>query len=102
MATDTTLLLQGSSLEQVANDLAQSGWTVSAENDAIQKSFEFADFPQAFAFMTNVAFAAERADHHPEWFNVYNKVDVRLTSHDAAGVTARDLSLARVMDRAAD
>ncbi len=101
MATDLTLVLSDKTLEQAARDLAQSGWTVSESGDAILKTFEFADFPVAFAFMTRVAFAAESADHHPEWFNVYNRVDVRLTSHDAHGVTARDLSLARVMDQTA-
>jgi len=101
MATDKTLVLKGSTLKDVASDLAESGWTATDTSDAIQKSFKFADFPSAFAFMTKVAFAAEQADHHPEWFNVYNRVDVRLTTHDASGVTTRDLSLARVMDQAA-
>jgi len=101
MATDKTLVLEGSSLKDAASDLTESGWIVTDANDAIEKSFKFTDFPSAFAFMTQVAFAAEQADHHPEWFNVYNRVDVRLTTHDANGVTARDLSLARVMDQAA-
>lgn len=101
MATDKQRVLEGVSLESVAKDLVKSGWSVSDANDAIEKSFRFSDFPAAFSFMTRVAFAAEAADHHPEWFNVYNRVDVRLTSHDANGVTARDLSLARVMDQTA-
>jgi 4a-hydroxytetrahydrobiopterin dehydratase len=58
----------------------------------------FANFRQAFAFMTEVALLAERADHHPEWFNVYNRVNIRLTTHDAAGITSKDIELARAID----
>jgi 4a-hydroxytetrahydrobiopterin dehydratase len=100
MNSDKTLILEGSTLKEAASDLVDAGWTATANNDAIEKSFKFADFPTAFAFMTQVAFAAEKADHHPEWFNVYNRVDVKLTTHDANGVTTRDLSLARVMEQA--
>src|SRR4029434_6168767 len=69
-------------------------WRLSADGKAIERRFRFADFRTAFAFMTRVALAAERADHHPEWSNVYNRVDVRLTTHDAGGLTGRDFALA--------
>lgn len=73
-------------------------WRQDGHGNAIQRRFQFSDFAQAFAFMTQVALAAEKRDHHPEWTNVYNKVDVTLTTHDAKGVTARDLDLARYAD----
>jgi 4a-hydroxytetrahydrobiopterin dehydratase len=76
------------------------GWTREQTRDAITREFLFADFKRAFAFMTQVALAAEKADHHPEWSNVYNKVRVTLTTHDAGGVTQKDLDLARVADEA--
>ena len=75
------------------------GWSVAkGERDAIAKTFKFADFKHAFAFMSGAALHAEAADHHPEWFNVYNKVDVVLTTHDAGGVTQKDVDLAKAMD----
>jgi len=74
------------------------GWTWDAERDAISRRFRFADFSAAFGFMTRVALAAEQAEHHPEWTNVWNRVDVTLTTHDAAGLTAKDVALARKMD----
>lgn len=73
-------------------------WRYDGAAKAIRRSFRFADFQAAFAFMTRVALAAERADHHPEWSNVWNRVDVALTTHDAGGVTARDIDLAAKMD----
>ena len=76
-----------------------SGWTAKAgDRDAIEKSFKFADFKTAFGFMSSCALKAEQMDHHPEWFNVYNRVDVTLTTHDADGVTALDVDLATFMD----
>lgn len=78
------------------------GWSAAAGRDAIAKSYRFADFKTAFAFMTRVALKAEQMDHHPEWFNVYNKVDVTLATHDADGVTALDVELARYCDEAAE
>ena len=78
------------------------GWTTSADGKAIERRITFADFSQAFAFLTRVAMHAEKIDHHPEFTNVWNRVDFRLTSHDAGGVTARDIALARAIDELAD
>jgi 4a-hydroxytetrahydrobiopterin dehydratase len=75
-----------------------SGWTLRDDALAIQRSLRFADFNAAFGFMTRVAIEAEKADHHPEWFNVYNRVDITLTTHDAGGLSARDVALARFID----
>jgi 4a-hydroxytetrahydrobiopterin dehydratase len=75
-----------------------SEWRHDAERDAISRDFAFADFTQAFAFMTQVALVAEKRDHHPEWSNVYNKVSVTLTTHDANGLTEKDIHLAQYMD----
>jgi len=72
----------------------------AVEGDAIAREFVFADFSQAFSFMTQVALAAEKLDHHPEWSNVYNKVKVTLSTHDAGGLTEKDFSLALVADAA--
>lgn len=74
---------------------------VEGERDAIQRTFRFSDFTAAFGFMTRTALMAEKLDHHPEWFNVYNRVDVTLTTHDANGVTELDVTLAGLMDAAA-
>jgi 4a-hydroxytetrahydrobiopterin dehydratase len=78
-----------------------TGWTHDAERDGIRRRFVFADFATAWSFMTYVAVLAEKADHHPEWFNVYNRVDILLTTHDAGGLSARDVTLARKIDAAA-
>lgn len=77
------------------------GWAVAEGRDAIVKSFRFADFNAAFGWMARVALKAETMDHHPEWSNVYNRVEVLLATHDADGVTAKDVELARFMDAAA-
>ncbi len=77
------------------------GWRAGPGRDAIAKEFRFADFNAAFGFMTRVALYAEKHDHHPEWFNVYNRVEVTLSTHDAGGVTEKDVALARLMDEAA-
>ena len=71
------------------------------ERDAISRTFRFSDFTAAFGWMTRMAIMAEKLDHHPEWFNVYNRVDVTLTTHDANGVTELDVTLAGLMDMAA-
>jgi 4a-hydroxytetrahydrobiopterin dehydratase len=76
-------------------------WRAAEGRDAIVKQFKFADFNQAFGFMTQAALYADKHDHHPEWFNVYNKVDVTLATHDAGGVTDKDVALAKFMDETA-
>lgn len=76
-------------------------WTLRADGLAICRTFRFADFNEAFGFMARVALEAEKADHHPEWFNVYNRVEVTLTTHDAGGLSARDVAMARAMERMA-
>jgi 4a-hydroxytetrahydrobiopterin dehydratase len=77
------------------------GWSETPGRDAIAKTFVFKDFSAAFGFMTRAALAAEKMDHHPEWFNVYKTVDVTLSTHDAGGLTERDVALAEAMDRIA-
>lgn len=77
------------------------GWTLDREAAAISRHLEFADFNEAFAFMTRVALVAERRDHHPAWSNSYNVVDVTLSTHDARGLTMKDIELARFIDRVA-
>jgi 4a-hydroxytetrahydrobiopterin dehydratase len=73
-------------------------WSAVEGRDAITRTFTFADFSQAFGFMTQVALLAEKADHHPEWSNVWNRVDILLTTHDAGGLSARDVKLAKQID----
>jgi len=77
---------------------ALPGWTFDAARNGIARAFRFADFNAAFAFMTRVALAAEKADHHPEWSNVWNRVDILLSTHSAGGVTEKDVALARAID----
>ncbi|CAP41088.1 4a-hydroxytetrahydrobiopterin dehydratase [Bordetella petrii] len=77
------------------------GWQAHAGRDAIQKTFQFKDFNAAFGFMARVAMQAEKLDHHPEWFNVYNRVDVVLATHSAGGVTELDARMARFMNETA-
>ena len=74
------------------------GWSESEGRDAITKRFRFADFSESFGFMARVALVSEKSDHHPEWFNVYNKVDVTLSTHEAGGVTRKDIALAEAME----
>jgi 4a-hydroxytetrahydrobiopterin dehydratase len=74
------------------------GWRFDSEAGAIRRSFRFADFSAAFAFMTRVAMAAEKADHHPDWSNSWNRVDIALTTHSAGGLTRLDFALAQVID----
>jgi 4a-hydroxytetrahydrobiopterin dehydratase len=75
---------------------------LEGERDAIVRTYRFKDFNAAFGFMTRAGLMAEKLDHHPEWFNVYNRVEVTLATHDAGGVTALDVTLAEFMDRAAE
>ena len=74
------------------------GWAFDAARNGIAKSFSLAGFGEAFAFMTRVAFEAEKADHHPEWSNVYNRVEIVLSTHDAGGLSDKDVALARLID----
>ena len=78
------------------------GWAASADGDALERSFRFADFSKAFAFLTRVAMHAEKVDHHPEFTSAWNRVDFRLTSHDQGCVTARDTALAAAINGLAD
>ncbi len=75
-------------------------WAMDASGSAISREYVFADFVQAFGFMTQVALAAERANHHPEWRNVYNRVHITWTTHDAGGLTANDMAMAKFCDEA--
>lgn len=76
-------------------------WSPVPGRDAIERSFQFKDFSTAFGFMARVALVAEKMDHHPEWFNVYSRVDVTLSTHDAGGLSARDVALAEAMNEIA-
>lgn len=78
-----------------------AGWQHDTQRNALVRRFEFADFSAAFAFMTRVALAAEKSDHHPEWTNVYKRVDIVLTTHSAGGITKLDVELASAIDRLA-
>ena len=95
MAEKLTLAELNGAIEEL------DGWSRADGRDAIEKTFTFAGFNQAFAFMTQVAAKADDMDHHPEWFNVYSTVKVTLATHDAGGVTWLDIELARFMDEAA-
>ena len=77
-------------------------WALARDGIAIRRSFEFEDFSAAFAFMTRVALLAEKRDHHPEWSNVYNKVDIELTTHDVGGLSRKDMKLAKKIDDLVD
>ncbi|WP_120076847.1 4a-hydroxytetrahydrobiopterin dehydratase [Aurantiacibacter odishensis] len=74
------------------------GWEFDRDGDAMRKVFKFSDFSEAWGFMNRVALIAEKSDHHPEWFNVYNKVDITLTTHDAGGLSERDVKMARAIE----
>lgn len=92
-------LLSDSELKTALGELP--GWEVGSDGKAITRVFQFKTFSEAFGFMSRVALAAEKLDHHPEWVNVYNRVEVTLATHDADGVTALDVQLASFMDAAA-
>ena len=90
-----------SRLEDAARDISMQllpQWTYDADAKGIRRTLRFADFAEAFGFMTRVAILAEKADHHPEWFNVYNRVEILLTTHDADGLSQRDIDLASKID----
>ena len=94
------MALQALDLAEVLTGLP--GWTAApGDRPAIARALKFADFNAAFAFMTAVGLLAEKMDHHPEWFNVYNRVDILLTTHDAGGVTDNDTQMARFIDTTA-
>ncbi|WP_282610193.1 4a-hydroxytetrahydrobiopterin dehydratase [Pelagibius sp. Alg239-R121] len=84
---------------QLPKDLAAAGWQEEAGGKAIVKTYQCDSFPAAMSFMLQVSFTAERLDHHPEWSNVYDRVVVCLTTHDAGGVTEKDFALARAMEQ---
>ncbi|MBX9898801.1 MAG: 4a-hydroxytetrahydrobiopterin dehydratase [Qipengyuania sp.] len=92
------------SIEQLSEEeretwlAALPGWSLAREGKAIERKFEFADFSEAFAFMVRVALLAEKRDHHPEWSNVYNRVEIELTTHDAGGLSLRDVEMAQAID----
>jgi 4a-hydroxytetrahydrobiopterin dehydratase len=86
------------SAERDAALTALPEWTLREDGLAIARRFVFKDFSEAFAFMTRVALLAEKADHHPEWANVWNRVDVTLTTHDAGGLSERDVAMAKAID----
>lgn len=90
--------LEGAPRTEALEALCAAGWKLVEGRDAIAKSFTFDDFVTAFGWMTRVAIHAEKANHHPEWANTYNRVEVVLTSHDVGGLTDRDVRLARKMD----
>ena len=94
-----TSKLTGKARSDALADLKR--WKEVSGRDAIQSSFKFADFNQAWGFMTRVALAADKADHHPEWSNVYNKVEIALSTHDAGGLSDKDVALAKFIDQVA-
>ena len=85
-------------VERARSIASLHGWAEAKGRDAISKTFQFKSFSQAWAWMSRVALYAERADHHPEWFNVYGRVEVTLSTHSAGGLTEKDIALARKMD----
>ena len=87
-------------IDAIPHHLAEAGWVLADDRKSISKSYKFWGFPDAMSFMLRVSYAAEAADHHPEWSNVYNRVDVRLTTHDAGGLTLKDIALAEAMEKA--
>ncbi|NVO22348.1 4a-hydroxytetrahydrobiopterin dehydratase [Donghicola mangrovi] len=92
-----TDLLTAEELDTAMAELAPLGWTVAEDGKALSRQFKFADFPTALGWMVRMGVHAEKLNHHPDWTNVYNRVDVRLSTHDAGGLTALDVKLARKM-----
>ncbi|ORY91121.1 putative pterin-4-alpha-carbinolamine dehydratase [Syncephalastrum racemosum] len=87
--------------QNLLQPLLSAGWSKTDGRDAIKKVFQFKDFNEAFGFMTRVALKADKMDHHPEWFNVYNRVEVTLSTHDCQGLSTRDIDLAQFCDQSA-
>jgi 4a-hydroxytetrahydrobiopterin dehydratase len=92
------MVVQLTELEREAAAVDLPHWAVSKDGGSMVRQFVFSDFSQAFAFMTRVAMLAEQQDHHPEWSNVWNRVDIVLTTHDASGLSQRDVKLAKAID----
>lgn len=90
--------LTGSERDTALADLTARGWSLLEDRDAIRKTFKFGSFIEAWGWMSRMAIHAEKLNHHPEWFNVYNRVEVTLTTHDADGLSALDIELAGKMD----
>ena len=90
--------LEGPARTEALTALAESGWAEVEDRDAISKTFKFRNFIEAWGWMTRMALVAEKLNHHPEWFNVYNRVEVTLTTHDVDGLSLLDVELARRMD----
>ena len=87
--------------KELIEPLKEAGWSLVEKRDAIYKEFLFKDFNEAFGFMTRIALKADKMDHHPEWFNVYNKVQITLSTHDVSGLSLRDVTLAKFIEEAA-
>ena len=90
--------LEGEARTEALAELTGAGWNLAEDRDAIFKTFKFKNFAEAFGWMTRMAILSEKMNHHPEWFNVYNRVKVTLTTHDVDGLSALDVKLARKMD----
>lgn len=101
MSEAKRLKLDKEEREDLLPTLKETGWTEVEKRDAIYKEFKFKNFNQAFGFMSRVALLAEKMDHHPEWFNVYNKVQVTLSTHECSGLSQRDVKMAKFMDQIA-
>ncbi|MEO1537998.1 MAG: 4a-hydroxytetrahydrobiopterin dehydratase [Pseudomonadota bacterium] len=93
--------LEGEARDAALSSLEARGWDLTDGRDAIQKTFKFNNFVEAFGWMAKMAIVAEKMNHHPEWFNVYNRVEVTLTTHDVDGLSELDLKLAEKMDAGA-
>ncbi len=90
--------LEGDHKTETLNKLVKAGWSILPNRDAIYKQYEFKDFIDAFSFMTKIALHAEKLNHHPEWFNVYNRLSVTLSTHDCNGLSELDIKMANKMD----
>ena len=97
MSDNNPVKLKNSEIDKLILDL--NGWVLSTDYKNISKTFIFNDFLEAFSWMSSISLIAEKFNHHPEWKNVYNKVDVLLSTHDAQGLTKKDFSLAEFMDK---
>ncbi|XP_052831102.1 probable pterin-4-alpha-carbinolamine dehydratase isoform X1 [Octopus bimaculoides] len=100
MAAEKTSKLTSEERDDVLAPLMKEGWTLVKGRDAIYKEFVFKNFNQCFGFMTRIALMADKMDHHPEWFNVYNKVQIKLSTHEFNGLSHRDIRLATFIEKA--